>query len=149
MKPSSTLTQTLKSSDPVVEITKPQFTHEKLLKALYWVYDLFERANIPFMLLGETAKCAHNNIKLSGDGIEIGVKDTDWHESNIRIIESCYLANTIEKHKVTYTHEGVPITCLIIKDYGRNNYSYNQVMYEREFFNLPNPYEHMSSLQTV
>lgn len=131
----------------VVVEQKPQYTHEQLLKALYFAYDLFERAQIPFMLLGDTAKAAKDGYLLSGDGIYIGVKETDWHESNIRVIEACYMADIVERGKVTYLHEGVPIYCSIIKDY--NGYSYDQRMYQREFFNFPNPFELINTLQTI
>ncbi len=123
-----------------MEDKKVSLTHEQLLKALYFILDLFSRPNIPFFLLGETAYCVKNKKLLTGDKITVGIRKLDFQKPNMSIMEAFYLADTVNKKFIEYTFEGVPIEVKIIDSPDPMFTSLDSVVYQYEYFKVPNPF---------
>jgi hypothetical protein len=123
-----------------IEESKPQLTHDQLLKALYWVFDLFDRALINFFLVGKTAECVVFKKQLEGDCIEVGVRHNEWKSGSLRIIEAFALADKVDKKYALYTYNNIPIIVHILEDHPTIT-SPDMVLYQSEYFRIPNPYK--------
>ena len=123
------------------EEVKFSFPHEKLLKALYFMFDLFSRANVNFFLLGNTAKCAKENKLLEGDSVTIGIRALDVQERSLGILEAFQRADTINDSEIKYTIDGVPVIVKIIRSSEPMFTNCDTFMYQYEFFSIPNPFD--------
>jgi hypothetical protein len=112
---------------------------EKLLNALYWIWDAFERANMPFFLVNQTAKDATNDHDLTGDKVEIGVRRLEWVSGGRRILDSFIQPIAEDTTKAEYNHEGVPVIVHIYDDHDCIINTDSKI-YRHELFKLPNPY---------
>lgn len=119
----------------------PSLSHEKLMKALYFVEDLFSRPNIPFFLLDETALSAKENKNLEGDHITVGIRKLDFQPNNISMMDSLYMPKSIDDKHIEYVYDDVPITVKIIDSADDMFRNLNTFMYQYEAFSLPNPFD--------
>lgn len=124
-----------------VEKIKPKFEHAQMLEALYFIHDLFSRPNIPFFLLDETARQVKNRELLSGRALIVGIRKVDFQERNISMMEAVFPADVVGKDFICYTYIGVPIRVLVLHERGDMFTNPDTVMYQHEFFNIPNPFE--------
>ncbi len=114
-----------------------KLSHENLLKALYWAFDIFERAAMPFFLVYSTAESVFGKKELEGDSVHVGVRINEW-TSGMRRVQDSYRVigdNTFEFTSL----EGVPITLHVFEDDHCIRATDSQVYYN-EIFQLPNPY---------
>jgi hypothetical protein len=118
---------------------KNQFTHNQLIKALYWIWDAFERASIPFFLTGNTMNNVAENKLLDGYAIECGVRLLDWKSSARYIFDTFATPISEEGNIVIYKYEGVPIILKIYKEDDPCIVSTDTKMYFAEAFKVPNP----------
>lgn len=128
-------------------VANPEFTHDQLHDALYFIDDAFERSAILFFLVHKTAKQAINNQDLSGDKIEVGVRKLEWISGGKRILDnfiSSYLVSETED-RAEYNYNGVPIVVYIYPDDACITQC-DRIVYEYDFFNLPNPYSKFEEL---
>jgi hypothetical protein len=65
------LTSTLKKSE---EIVVKEYSHDELMKALYWAWDAFDRAQMGMFLVYDTAINAMNNGYQKGERVEVGTR---------------------------------------------------------------------------
>lgn len=123
-------------------------TSERLLKALYWIWDAFERANVPYFLTGQTAVDAMANKPLSGEKVTVGIREVEWISGGGRILRTFLGEPHYEdKRYAQYEFEGVPVfiekyddhECIIATD---------TIIYGYETFRVPNPYETFVKLFT-
>lgn len=115
--------------------------HDKLMKALYFVEDLFSRPNIPFFLLDETALAAKENRQMEGDRITVGIRKLDFQPNNISMMNSLYQYKSIDDKHIEYVYCDVPITVKIIDSTDDMFRNLNTFMYQYEAFSLPNPFD--------
>ena len=110
------------------------------MNALYWMWDAFDRCMINFFLIYKTAEDVLAKRLLDGDGVYIGVRDVDWI-SGSKPIFTDFVGQPVEKTDKyeLYMFGNVPVYLYIFPDdiCIRNPQT---VLYERENFNLPNPY---------
>ncbi len=123
--------------------------HLKLLAALYWCYDAFGRIPMLFFPCFETGKQVKEQKELSGDHLDIGVRDVEWKSGGKTVLDAFIDQNRIPEkttdNTVTYEYEGVPVVVHIFKD----DICLRQcdtVIYNVEDFKLPNPYERFVKL---
>lgn len=116
-----------------------EFSHEELIKALYWTFDVFDRANMNHFLVYKTAEDVLQKKHLEGNGIYIGVRLNEWLSGSKNIVDS--FAQPVEETEdyIKYEFEKIPVYLYIFDD-DPCIVSLNQIMYEREYFKLPNPY---------
>lgn len=116
------------------------FPHSKLLKALYWMWDAFDRSMINGFVVYETAESIMKRKQLQGDSVKFGVRDLDWNSSARGVLET-FLGKPVEsseKHQ-KYDFDGVSVYLYVFPDDAciRNP---DVRLYEQENFNIPNPY---------
>lgn len=116
-------------------------SHDKLMKALYFISDLFSRPNIPFFLLDETAKAAKDNTDMKGDHITVGIRKVDDQYSNISIMNAFYGYKARDDKHIEYVYDDVPIIVKIIDSTDHMFTNLNTFMYQYEAFSLPNPFD--------
>ncbi len=127
--------------DHIKPLPKASFTHDQLLEALYWMHQIFERANMTLVLIKETGKAAQVDRELSGDGIYLAARALEWESSSRGVIDAMapYAEETDEL--VTYkANNGVPVYIRICQD----DYcisSPDQKLYMHEYVKLPNPFD--------
>lgn len=117
------------------------FSHDKLLPALYWIWDGFDRALMGMFLVYKTADDVRSKLLLEGDSIHVGVRQLEW-DSGSRPILDDYLGKPVEitKDWAKYMFENVPIYVHIFED-DPCIVETDTVLYEQENFCLPNTYE--------
>lgn len=104
------------------------------------MYDLFSRANMPFFLLDETARCAKENKTMEGDQVTVGIRQVDFQERALGILEAFKKADLIGEHEIKYTVEGVPTIVKVIKSSEPMFTNPDTFMYQYEVFSIPNPF---------
>lgn len=124
------------------------FNHDELLKALYFIWDMMDRIPMPFVLINDTAESVINHKDLSGDGVHIGVRDTDWNGTGLNILAVLMNAEETDKHKVKYSHNGVPIYVHIYKNHPTLQ-SPDYVVYAHESWRVPNPYSEFLTVRNT
>lgn len=113
----------------------------QLDRALDWAEDTLTRAQIPFLLLGETLRSIRETGQLAGDKIELGIRRrylTHSTKGMFRLLEP--QAEIIDGY-IRFEHNGVPIEIKVItKDYYffRNP---NRVFYGVSDYMTPNPWD--------
>lgn len=117
------------------------FTHDQLLKALYFIFDLFSRANMPFFLTEDTAECAKKGLPLKGNKVTVGIRQLDNQAHSFSILEAFFLADKIGKNQIRYTYEGIPIIVEVVHDNDPMYTFTDTIIYQQEWFHLPNPYD--------
>lgn len=117
-------------------------SHEDLLKALYWAFDIFERAAMPFFLVYKTAEDVLETKQLEGDAIQVGVRDVEW-ASGARRIQDPY--TEVEENVFEFKSGDVPIILHIFKDDQCIKVPDSKVYYN-EVFNMPNPYSRFKEI---
>lgn len=109
-----------------------------LLASLYWIWDAFDRANMPYFLTGKTAEQVMNNEDLQGDKLTMGVRIVEWRSGAKRILDSFIQPIETTDTKIIYEHGGVPIEITLYED-NPHIVAPITVMYRYESFPLPNP----------
>ena len=130
---------TSKQSD--LQETKPSLSHDELLKGLYFVFDLFSRSNTPFFLLGDTAKAVIENKSLSGDKVEVGVRKVEYQDRPFGIMQAFHQAESFTDNEILYKIDNIPVVVKVIDSLDPMFMATNTVMYQHEFFNIPNPFK--------
>lgn len=117
--------------------------HDKLLEALFFFWDGFERSSIDFFLIGDTCKQVKADKELSGDKLTLGVRRLEWDSGQGRVFEAF-----MEHEKQTplkkddlliYDFKGVPVFVYLYEDNPCLT-GLDIVFYANETFNTPNPY---------
>lgn len=113
---------------------------DQLLVALYYVWDAFDRCNVPYFLVNQTAEDAIAGRNLTGNCIEIGIRRTEWISGGRRLIDN-FLGLPVEESPTlaTYKHEGVPILLYNYEDH-ECIVQTDMIHYAHEEFKVPNPY---------
>lgn len=118
-----------------------QFSDIELMRALYDVQDVLERALCPFVLLGETARSLKETAFLSGDGVYIGVLKKHITKESKSTIQIYLGKHEIREDGIDYDVNGVPVHVKFIT----KNYQFfkNQdfTFYMANEYKLPNPFE--------
>lgn len=113
---------------------------DKLLQALYKIWDAFERANVPFFLVHQTAEDAMKQRDLTGDKVEVGVRRMEWISGGRRIIDGFITPVSEDKDAALYEFDGVPVIVHVYDDH-ECIIQTDMVRYRYEEFKVPNPYE--------
>ncbi len=128
----------------IKEVKEIQFTHDELLKALFFMWDAFERSTLDFFLIKDTADQIISGGQLTGPHLDLGIRKLEWESGNRSIFD------TFVEHEKSYVGEkdgvyeykfgNVPI---FVKVYDQNPCldSFDIVFYANETFNTPNPYK--------
>jgi hypothetical protein len=125
----------------------PQFTHDQLIAALYYIWDAFDRANMRWFLVGDTAQLVTKNKDLVGDGIDVGIRLMEWRSGSKNIFDSFIGDPDMEEEDlVTYIHNKVPIRLHIYEPDDECIIATNPLMYRNENFSVPNPPERFEEI---
>ena len=117
------------------------YSHDELIKSLYWIWDAFDRAMMGMFLVYGTAESVINHMLLDGEGVHVGVRNAEYYSGSKPIL----IAFTGEPEK----KEGFDIfKCPLSEapvfvhyfDEAECIKSTDSVQYQNEYFKLPNPY---------
>lgn len=121
---------------------KLSYPTDKLLQALYWIWDAFERSSIGMFLVYKTAEDVIDNKDLEGDKITVGVRDLEWISGSTPILRS-FVGEPKEKTDKYEVFKNpfneVPVYVYIFKDHPCIQ-STRQIFYKAEYFMVPNTY---------
>lgn len=131
--------------DPVVikDAFDIDFPFDKLMQALYWVWDAFERSSVGMFLVYGTAEVVLQNKLMEGDRITVGVRGNEWRSGSIPILKAFTgePVETTEKYVVFKNPlNDVPVYVYIFHE-DPCILNTQDVLYEREYFKLPNTYK--------
>ncbi len=126
----------------IANISEPQAPvsrePQQLLNALYWVWDAFERAAVPFFLVGQTAQDVIANKDLSGDKVEAGIRKMDWISGAKRVLDVFITPKEETETHALYEFEGIPVVLHIYED-SDCIINTDSKVYRYETFKVPNP----------
>jgi len=112
---------------------------QQLLNALYWIWDVFDRCNVPFFLVNQTAKDVIAQRDLTGNKIEVGIKQTEWISGGRRLLDAFATPLSETEDSATYQFEGIPVILHVYKPSECIEQT-DMVRYRYEQFKVPNPY---------
>jgi len=113
---------------------------EKLDAALATAEDLLTRAQIPFVVLGETLKGVLKE-ELHGSGIEIGVRERYLTKDTIGMLKLVRQDLEIKDGYIFFEHDGVPVEIQIIERNWKCLENPDKVFYKVTEYYIPNPLE--------
>ena len=132
-----TIPQASETPKPVEKVTIP---HDKLMLALFWLWDAFDRALIHFFLVGKTAEDAIAQKKQENDKVEIGVRRMEWKSGSTPILKAFMGEPLVEtENHAEYFHNTVPVYIYFFDD-DPTVTSIDSFMYMNDNFSVPNPY---------
>lgn len=121
-------------------------SHEELLKALYWIWDAFDRAMMHMFVVGNTYHAIKEDRYLFGDRIDVGVRRLEWDSGARRIFEAFTMPPDEETSSFSlYIYNKIPVYVHIYDD-DSSITTLNMKMYLGENFNFPTPYERFEKL---
>lgn len=128
------------------EKVQAKHTSEELLNALYWIWDAFDRANVQFFLVHQTAEDAMKNYDLTGDKVEVGIRRNEWVSGGRRLLDA-FLDTPLTESDTTaeYVHDGVTILLHNYDDIP-SIMQLNPIIYRNESFTVPNPYSEFKEI---
>ncbi len=129
------------TTQAIPETPKKTFGNDQLMSALYGVFDLFSRSITPFFLLGDTAYACYHNKSLFGDHVEVGIRYLEYNERSLGIMEAFKHAESMNEHEIRYDFDGIPVIVKVVHDDSPMFSSPGNKMFQREYFNLPNPFD--------
>jgi len=115
-------------------------TNNKVEEALFFIEDIFERAMVPFVVLGKTSRQVVDNKPLEGI-IEIGVRKQDWTDGGRSTVKMLIPQVKTNERLQTFEHEGVWIKLRIIHKKYKVLNTPDNVFYGVTNFRIPNPFE--------
>lgn len=118
------------------------FGGQQLLDALYYIWDAFERSNMPFFLVWDSARRALLNVDLQGEYVCVGVRSNEWRGGAQRIF-AAFAGEPEEEdgNLLIYRHNGVPIHIHLFEKDHECIVQTDMVRYRYEEFKVPNPYQ--------
>ena len=126
---------------------KNGLSNDELVSALYSVYDLFDRLNTPFFLLGETAKAAVEGIHLEGDTLYVGTRDVELIPDRLNWLKTFEPTTEIGDDEIKYKQKvdttGADVNVVIKRV--KRSYEFiknpDQVVYMHETWKIPNQFD--------
>lgn len=119
----------------------PVFKEEELLTALQDVELMMNSILTPFVLLGETARCAYDNLPLTGSRIVVGITKAHITPESLSTLKTQLKDIMIQDNGFTYNVGKVPVTVKFI----RNHYKFfdhpDKLPFMWDFYDIPNPFE--------
>jgi hypothetical protein len=121
---------------------KKVFDPEHIQAALLRAEDVFDRALVPFILLGDVAKQMEEGyVGFEASEIEVGINQRDFSRNAMEIIQMLVPDLAIEGNHLYFEHDGVPIKIVIVQ----RKYAFLANPDLRYFylgtFRLPNPFK--------
>lgn len=113
----------------------------KLEDALFYMQDILERSQIPFMVFGKTAKHIHRGERLDGDEeINLGIKKSELTPSQVSTLKFLIPDIDMNEYQISCFHNDIPIIIDVIHtDYNVFQYP-DKKLFIFEWFSLPNPF---------
>jgi len=120
---------------------KNKLTHQQIEEALYYLEDILERAQIPFILLEGIARLVHDEAPyFSLDQIDIGVEEKYLQETGQGFLHIVAPDLYIDNNVISFVKDGVPIVIWVIHKKWKFFQSPDTKFYGITSFKLPNPF---------
>lgn len=127
---------------PKEETETPKLTHDQLHDALFYSEMMLERSLLPFIVLGETAKCIVDSElpNLIGDSIELGILRSEATHGRIETLKSLVNDIEVDKDYITFVYNKVRVMVKLLdnKPYFTNP---DVRYYHVTEFKIPNPFD--------
>lgn len=118
-----------------------EFSDTQLMRALYDVQDILERALCSFVLLGDTARALQKEERLSGDGIYIGVMKKHLTKEAMSTIKVYLKDGVITEKGIEYTWDDVPVHVVFITQEYPFFENLDFRFYMANEYKIPNPFD--------
>jgi len=117
-------------------------SHQQIEGALFYLEDLLERAQIPFILLEGLARQVHDGVPyFSLNEINVGVEEKYLKETGQGFLKIVAPELYIDDNVISFEKGGVPITIWIIHKKWKFFQNPDTKFYGITEFKLPNPFE--------
>lgn len=130
---------------PDAPATLTDLGHDKLLSTLYFIFDAFERSGLDFFLVKQTAKDAIAEHQLTGDHIDIGIRNLEWANDQKDVLFPYFDQEHVEKLKeepgiLEFKWQDVPFTIHFYDDNPCTT-ALIPLVYENEHWKIPNQFD--------
>lgn len=123
------------------QVVQPKFTSAQLEEVLLFVEDTFDRAVMPFLVVGTTGKCVLEDRYLEGEGIELMVRSRDYSHFARETIKLLLPDAVMTDNQITFSYKGVPVTVTIVYKLYPFLKNPETRFYGIANFLLPNPFQ--------
>ncbi|MDD5220005.1 MAG: hypothetical protein PHV11_05545 [Candidatus Bipolaricaulis sp.] len=117
---------------------KSGLSPDKLDQALATAEDLLTRAQVPFLVLGDTLKGVLKE-ELYGEGIELGVRERYLTKGTLGMLKLVNPDLEFRSNSIYFEYEGVPVEIQIIKRNYKCLENPDTVFYKITEYKIPNP----------
>lgn len=118
----------------------PKYTSQELESALFYVEELMERIQAPYVLLNKTAYQVKNNEWLQGDEITIGIQKNHFGPYTKQLFNIVEPEVDVTEDDIYITNHGAPIHIRIIHKKFEFFKNPDVVFYNYAQYLLPNPF---------
>ena len=112
---------------------------DEVNQAIRWIGDMLEWCQIPFVLLGDTAKQVVDDVALEVEKVEIGVQERHITQDTVRLLKT-YQPGIEMGDVIKLDYHGVPVEIKVIK----KKYAFFQhpdlAYYMADEYKVPNPF---------
>jgi hypothetical protein len=125
---------------------KPSFPHEKLRDTLFYMQDILERCQMPFIVLGRIGKLVaeSDDPELSATSVELGILKKHYTESGKStfwsLMDQYHIQAEDEDDIIALEYNGVPVYIRLIRGHYEFFDNPNTKFYFVENIDLPNPF---------
>lgn len=118
------------------------FSHEQLRDALFHIHDIMDRAQVPYLVLGSTARhMVENEEPLTGDTeVNVGAEKRFLTKEAMDTLRSFIPSLDVQKLQMTYEHKGIPVIIEVIHGDYKVFKNPDTKFYYIENFRVPNPF---------
>lgn len=119
------------------------FSQDLLESALIDLDDMMARAALPYFIIGQTAKQMVNRDKLSGDGLDVGVRRNELVPTALSTINTLQPELKLDgtEDGFTYFWQGVPIRVQYIDPNEEMFKRADKVWHNAWEYSIPNPWK--------
>ena len=116
-----------------------QFSMDQLESALMDADDLIARMAVPYFIIGETVRQMVNNEKLSGTGIDIGIRGNEFTGTARSTLKTLQPEVEITKEGFNYLWQGTPVRVYFIDPDNEFFKRGDKVWHNAWEYMIPNP----------
>ena len=88
--------------------SQTKYSHLDLLQTLFYIEDVLDRAQVPFLVLKDTAKSVYEESDLK-EPIHIGIMRKHLMKANVSTLKSLLNGANFDDGKLTVIHNSIPI----------------------------------------
>ena len=126
--------------EEALKVEPKEFTEFELDDALYDIDDLMARCQMFYCVLKNTAKAMVDEVPLYGDGIDIGIRRTEYRSEVLSTIKTYQPDAVFTEDGFSYVFNGVPVRAKLLPSKSPLYEAFDFRWHKTWQYNIPNPW---------